>query len=80
MKVEWYSNKVKPSLPFCDKYQICVAVAGSLILGYKYDLPTNTLTYYGSDDDDISHNITLSSNIVDGWCYVKDLYPSETKF
>lgn len=74
MNVEWYSNKVKPVKPYCDESDIAIAMRGRILISTFY-LPTDNTVYLNS----FACRFPLNDPNVDGWCYVKDLYPKETK-
>lgn len=73
MNVNWYSYHVKPILDFDEMGGIVIAMEGSLYTTYIYDKETNECW-----SDDYPGPISLADPKVDGWCYVRDLYPKRT--
>lgn len=74
MNVEWYSYHVKPILDFNERGGILVAMNGSIYTTYDYDKETNECL-----SEDYCGPISLSDPRVDGWCFVKDIYPRGVK-
>lgn len=74
--MNWYSNHVIPILDFDEMGGIVIAMEGTLYPTYSYDKETNTCR---SEEYGEPIRISLADPRIDGWCYMKDLYPKNTK-
>ena len=75
MNVNQYSYHVKPILNVEEMDGIVIASKGKLYHANLYSSQANECICQEGDE---CIQFNLSDPIVDGWCYMKDLYPTKT--